>query len=77
MTDQGTTSGKGARLGTAAGFLSGVITCLDAVRDAKTTWPLEALWQALSRPKRLELCGGIALIVVTFVISIVRKPRFD
>jgi len=27
----------------------------------------------LSRPKRLEFCGGIALIVVTFVISILRR----
>ncbi len=34
---------------------------------------MDALWQALSRPKRLELCGGIALIIVTFVISIVRR----
>ena len=77
MTDQGTTSGKAARLGTAAGFLSGVITCLDAVHDAKSTWPVSELWQALSRPKRLELCAGIVLILVTFVISIVRKPRLD
>ena len=57
----------------AAGFLSGVITCLDAIRDAKTTWPLDALWNALSRPKRLELIGGIAVIIVTFVLSLKRK----
>lgn len=43
------------------------------MHDAKSTWPVGELWQALSRPKRLELCAGIVLILVTFVISIVRK----
>lgn len=66
---------KGRRLGTAAGFLSGVVTCLDSVRDAKATWPPDALWDALSRPHRMELCGGIALIVVTLVMSIVAARR--
>ena len=72
MSELQTTQGKGRRLATAAGFLSGVITCLDALRDVTAFWPLDALWQALRRPQRLELAGGIALIVVTFVISIVR-----
>ena len=73
MADQEASTGRGARLGMAAGFLSGVITCLDAIRDAKDTWPLDALWSALSRPKRLELIGGIAVIIVTFVMSLKRK----
>jgi|tagenome__1003787_1003787.scaffolds.fasta_scaffold20990087_2 hypothetical protein len=66
---------KGRRIGTAAGFLSGVITCLDAMREAKVSWPPEAIWQVLRRPQRLELCGGIALIVVTLVMSIVAARR--
>jgi hypothetical protein len=60
---------KGRRIATAAGFLSGAITCLDALRDVSETWPPDAVWRVLSRAHRLELFGGIALIVVTFVIS--------
>jgi len=73
LADPEASTGRGARIGMAAGFLSGVITCLDAIRDAKDTWPLDALWAALSRPKRLELVGGVALIIVTFVMSLKRK----
>jgi hypothetical protein len=64
---------KGRRVATAAGFVSGVISCLDAIRDARETWPPDALWRAISRPHRLELCGGIALIIVTLVLSLKRK----
>jgi hypothetical protein len=62
---------KGRRIATAAGFLSGVIIGLDALRDTTAFWPLDAMWQTLRPPQRLELGGGIALIVVTFVTSIV------
>ncbi len=61
---------KGRRIATAIGFLSGVITCLDALRDARETWPPDALWRALNRPHRLELCAGIALVIVTFIVSL-------
>jgi len=54
------------------GFLSGVLACLDAMRDAKVFWPPDTLWQVLRHPQRLELGGGIALIVVTLVISVVQ-----
>jgi hypothetical protein len=64
---------KGRRIATAAGFVSGVVTCLDAIRDARETWPPDALWTALNRPHRLELCAGIVLILVTFVISIKQR----
>jgi len=67
------TEDKKGRVATAAGFLSGVIFCLDAVRDVKTLWPPDALWQVLQRPRRLELLGGIALIVVTLITSSLRK----
>jgi hypothetical protein len=63
-------SSKGRRIATATAFLSGVITCLDALRDANALWPPDAVWEALRRPHRLELCGGIALIVVTLVMTI-------
>ena len=52
------------------GFLSGVLACLDAMRDLNVFWPPDALWQALRHPQRLEMAGGIALIVVTVVISV-------
>ena len=53
-------------------FLSGVLACLDAMRDTKVFWPPETLWQVLRRPQRLELGAGIALIVVTLLISVVQ-----
>ncbi len=67
------TSDKKRRVTAAMGFLSGVVTCLDAVRDAKILWPPEALWAVLRRPQRLELGAGIALIVVTLIVSRVKS----
>lgn len=63
------TSEKGARVATAAGFLGGMLLCLDALRDVKILWPPPALWEALQGPKHLELAGGITLIVVTLIIA--------
>ena len=54
------------------GFLSGVLACLDAMRDANVSWPPDAVWQVLRHSQQLELVGGIALIVVTVVISVVQ-----
>ena len=65
-------SNRQRRIATAVGFLSGVLACLDAMRDANVSWPPDAVWQVLRHPQRLELAGGIALIVVTVVISVVR-----
>ena len=62
-------SGKSRRAATAAGFLSGLIAALDALRDSRVVWPPDAAWAELSRPHRLELAGGIALIVVTLIVS--------
>jgi len=64
---------KQRRVATALGFLSGVLASLDALRDAKVFWPPAAVWEALRHPQRLELGGGIALIVVTLVIAAVRR----
>jgi len=69
---------KQRRVATAAGFLSGVLACLDALRDARVFWPPDVIWDALRHPQRLELGAGIALMVVSFVTSIVRQSRvFD
>lgn len=67
------TEPKQGRVATAVGFLSGVLACLDALRDAKILWPPETLWEALRGPKRMELSGGIALIVVTLLITLFRQ----
>jgi hypothetical protein len=64
---------KKRRVATAVGFLSGVLACLNALRDLGVSWPPDAIWEALRRPQRLELAGGIALIVVSFVTSVVRR----
>ncbi len=67
------TSEKTRRVATAAGFLSGVLACLDAVRDAKVFWPPDVVWQALRHPQRLEFGGGLALIVATLVTTIAAR----
>ena len=64
---------KKQRVATAVGFLSGVIASLDAIRDQRILWPPDSLWEALASPQRLELGGGVALIVVTLILTIARK----
>lgn len=71
------TEDKQRRVATAIGFLAGVLASLDALRDAKILWPPDAMWQALQHSQRLELGGGIALIVVTLVITAVRGSSFS
>lgn len=66
-------SQRSPRVLTAVGFLSGMLACLDAVRDAKILWPPDVLWSALRHSQRLEFGGGIGLILVTLVIAIVRQ----
>jgi hypothetical protein len=64
---------KKRRLSTALGFLSGVLACMDAMRDANVFWPPDAVWEAMNRPHRLEFGAGIALIVVTLIVSVVQR----
>jgi hypothetical protein len=64
---------KKRRVATAVGFLSGVLACLDALRDLGIYWPPDAVWEVLRQPQRFELAGGMALIVVSFVTSVVRR----
>jgi hypothetical protein len=67
------TPDKKRRVATAVGFLSGVLACLDALRDARILWPPDAVWATLRSPQRLELGAGIALIVVTLVTSALQR----
>jgi len=67
------TSEKKWRAANAVGFLSGVLACLDALRDARIYWPPDVVWEGLRSPQRLELGGGIALIVVTLLTSGLRR----
>lgn len=64
---------KETRLGTAVGFLSGLLACMGAVRDASVTWPPDAAWAQMSHPHRLEFAGGAALIIASVVIMVVRS----
>jgi len=75
LVDPGITPDKSRRVATALGFLSGVLACLDALRDAKVVWPPDAAWEALRHPQRLEMGAGIALIVVTLIVSALRNQQ--
>jgi hypothetical protein len=64
---------KRRRVATAVGFLSGVLASLDALRDARIFWPPDAVWEGLRNPQRLELGGGLALVVVTLLTSVLQR----
>jgi hypothetical protein len=64
---------KKRRVATAVGFLSGVLASLDALRDARMFWPPDAVWEGLRNPQRLELGGGLALVVVTLLTSVLQR----
>jgi hypothetical protein len=67
------TSEKTRRAATAIGFLAGVLASMNAMRDARILWPPDALWATLQSAQRLELGGGLALIAVTLLTSILQK----
>jgi hypothetical protein len=67
------TSDKKNRIAMAVGFLAGVLASLDALRDVRILWPLDALWAALRSPQQLELGGGIALMLVTLLSSVLMR----
>lgn len=66
---------KNRRIATAVGFLCGMLACLDAVRDARILWPPDVLWDGLLHRQRLELGGGIAVILVALVTTLVSGRR--
>jgi hypothetical protein len=67
------TSEKKKRVTNAVGFLSGVLACMDAVRETRIFWPLDEFWEGLLHAQRVEFGAGIALIVVSIVLMSVRK----
>ena len=75
MVDSGIRSHKGRRTATAIGFLAGMLACLDALRDAKVVWPLDAAWAVMPHAQRLEMSAGIVVILVALVVSVVRPGR--
>lgn len=64
---------KEQRITNAVGFLSGLFACMHALRNASASWPPNEVWAELNAPHRLEMGGGIALIVVTLVVSVVKR----
>jgi hypothetical protein len=66
------TPGKKRRVATAAGFLSGVLACLDALRDKSALWPPDVVWQSLRNPQKLEFGAGVVLMLVTIAIAALR-----
>ena len=61
---------KKRRIAMAGMFLSGVIACLDALKDARIFWPPDVVWEGLRNPDRLKLVAGIALMLLSFVTSV-------
>ena len=66
---------KKKRVTHAVGFLSGVLACTDAVRDTRIFWPPGELWDGLRNVQHVEFGAGIALIVVSIVLMIMRKQK--
>lgn len=61
---------KQRRVATAAGFLLGVLACVDVLRDDRVLWPPDALWASLGSPQHLKLGMGIALILLSLLGSV-------
>lgn len=64
---------KRRRVATAAGFMCGVLACLDALRDKSVLWPPDVVWQSLRNPQKLEFGAGVALVLVTLAIAALRN----
>lgn len=69
------TADKQLRVATAAGFLAGVLACLNALRDAKVVWPPDAAWAVMPHAQRLEMGAGIAMILIAVLVSVGRPRR--
>lgn len=67
------TSDKQTRVATAVGFLAGLYACLNALGDARIVWPPDAAWAVMTSAHRWEVGGGMALMAVTLIVSVVRQ----
>jgi hypothetical protein len=43
------------------------------LRDARIFWPPDAVWATLRNPQRLELGGGLALIAIAVLTSVMQR----
>jgi hypothetical protein len=66
---------KRKRIAPAVLFLFGVLASLKAVADSGAFWPPDVVWASLSNPHRVQLFGGVAMIVVAVVISLGMRKR--
>jgi hypothetical protein len=60
---------------TAAGFLLGVLACLDVLRDKRVLWPPDLLWASLRSAQRFELGTGVVLILATVLTSVLWREN--
>jgi hypothetical protein len=67
--------GKRKRIAPAVLFLFGVLASLKAVADCGTFWPPDVVWASLNNPHRVQLCGGVAMIVVALLIFLVLRKQ--
>ena len=66
---------KGRRLASAVLFLFGVMASMRALSDATVAWPVADVWAQLNNPHKLQLCGGIASMLVASVMFFVRRSE--
>ena len=59
---------KRRRTAFAGAFLTATLAGVNAVKDVKEFWPLNALWQQLRGSQRFQLVGGCALAIVMLVL---------
>ena len=66
---------KGSRLASAVLFLFGVMASAKALSYASVAWPLATVWAQLNNPHKLQLCGGVASMVVALVLFFTRRSE--
>jgi hypothetical protein len=67
------TPDKKRRVATAGIFLSGVLACLDALKDLQDFWPPDLVCKALRNPQRLKFGVGVTLMVVSLFASVLQQ----
>ena len=68
-------SPKGRRAASAVLFLFGILAAGKALSGATVAWPPAVVWAQLSNPHRVQLCGGIALMLIAFFLTVMRQSE--
>lgn len=68
-------SPKGRRAASAVLFLFGVLASAKALTDATVAWPPSTVWSQLRNPHKFQLCGGIAVILVSLIMFFLRRTE--